>query len=403
MTSSGLAREAGHAFGEESPLLQSAGDDVPFRVEMRRVSDAAALLRCLDGLEANVSQSPLWLECWLSVFGRANGIEPFVILLRDTTAQIRLALPLVRREENGLKFLEAMDLGVSDYIAPLIRREGHEELPSAETLWRLIGKVLPEADVLRLERMAPVVAGMANPLFQHPRARLNRLAGWAAPECGNWEEFFAGLSPKQKDNSGKNRRRFLRQPGAAIHIVREPDEGLAMLDRLDAFQKGRIGDKGLDYCLDRSDIAAFYRMLTVRGIGSGQVLIAQMRAGEEIVAVNFAVLAGREALYLRVGNQFGEWGKMSPGVMVTELAIEEAFRRGIRVFDFGMGDYVYKRRLGAQAFPLRDLVLPLSLRGAPFALLWHARSWASRNPFVRRLTGRAVLSGGDSAVEGAAA
>lgn len=403
MKPSGIAREAGYASGADIPLVQAAVDDAPFFVESYRPTDAAGLHRLLAGLESGVCQSPLWLECWLSVFARSEDIETFVVLLRDRAGKVRLALPLVRHSENGLQFLEGMDRGVSDYNTPLIRRDGHADLPDAETLWRAMTKVLPEADVLRLERMAPRVAGLDNPLFGHPRGRENRLAGWAPPEIECWDSFFSALSAKQRENSGKNRRRFLRQPGATIRIVADPDEGLAALESLDAFQKGRIGEKGLDYCLDQPNIAAFYRALTLKGMPQGQVLIVEMRAGEELVAVNFAALAGNEALYLRVGNQFGEWGKMSPGVMVTELAIEEAVRRGVKTFDFGMGDYVYKRRLGAREYPLRDLVLPLSLRGAPYALLWHARTWASRNPIVRKLTGRAALPTGSATVEGAAA
>lgn len=400
MKASGAARETGDTSEAARPL---AAEFVSFSAETRQFSNADDLLQLTEGLESGVCQSPLWLSCWFSVFGQSANIETFAVLVRDGAGQVCLALPLVRRSENGLRFLEAMDCGVSDYNAPLIRREASPSLPEGDTLWRMIAEVLPDADVLRFERMAPYVAGMVNPLFGHSRGRLNRLAGWASSGIESWDGFFATLSPKQRDNSGKNRRRFLRQPGATIRIVSDPGDGLAALESLDAFQKERIGEKGLDYCLDRPDIAAFYRALTLRGMAGKQVIIVEMRAGEELVAANFAVMAGSEALYLRVGNQFGEWGKMSPGVMVTELAIEEAVRRGVTTFDFGMGDYVYKRRLGAREFPLRDLVMPLSLRGAPYALLWHARTWAARNPLVRKLTGRSALPADNIGIEGAAA
>ncbi len=403
MKATGAARETGDASEAARSLAATGAQGTSFSAEAHRFSGADDLLQLTEGLESGVCQSPLWLSCWLSVFGRSEDVETFVVLLRDGVGRVCLALPLIRRSENGLRFLEAMDHGVSDYNAPLIRRESSQALPEGDTLWRMIAEVLPAADVLRLERMAPHVAGMTNPLFGHSRGQLNRLAGWASSGIENWDGYFATLSPKQRDNSGKNRRRFLRQPGAAIRIVGDPDEGLAALESLDAFQKERIGEKGLDYCLDRPDIAAFYRALTLQGMAGQQVIIAEMRAGEELVAVNFAIMAGNEVIYLRVGNQFGEWGKMSPGVLVTELAIEEAIRRGATTFDFGMGDYVYKRRLGAREYPLRDLVLPLSLRGAPFALLWHARTWASRNPLVRKLTGRAARPAANAGTEGAAA
>jgi CelD/BcsL family acetyltransferase involved in cellulose biosynthesis len=362
----------------------------PMRAEARWFRSFSEVAPLLDGLEGSVFQSRLWLECWYSTFAAEAAIEPLLLLLRDHDGEVILACPLIRRRAGRLLVFEFPDLGVSDYAAPLLRRSALALLPSGAELWRMLAAALPTGDLVRFDRLAPLAAGMPNPLLGAPKIRESRIAGWKIPEIDNWESYFGSLSARQQDNLNKNRRRFLRHPGAEICIHKSPQAAQEALARLELLQQTRMSGKGLSYQLDTPRIAAFYRALVEQGTESGQTLMVELRAGDEMVAANFTVLAGMEAVYLRVGNQFGEWGKMSPGVMVTELAMQEAVRRGVTMFDFGMGDYVYKRRLGAVKMPLRDLIHPLSIRGVAYALAWHARQWAATSPFLRRLTGRSV-------------
>lgn len=372
--------------------------DAPLRAEAMPFRTFEAVAPLLEGLEGSTFQSPFWLANWFVVIGQDSSVDPLLVMIRDARGEVLLACPLVRRREGGVTVLEFPDLGVSDYAAPLLRRDSVARLPQGEALWALIAGALPPTDLLRFERLCPTVAGMANPLYDHPRARLNRLTGWVTPTVDSWEGFRSVLSGRQRENSAKNRRRFLRQPDAEIVIHNDPEAALAALARLDALQESRMREKGQAYQLNNPRIAAFYRRLVETGLAEGKTLIAELRAGGETIAANLTVLSGQEAVYLRVGSRYGEWSRMSPGVIVTEVAIEEALGRGARVFDFAMGDYVYKRRLGGAEMKLRDLVLPLSLRGAPSALLWHARQWASRNPLMRRLTGRRLAA--ENAAEG---
>jgi CelD/BcsL family acetyltransferase involved in cellulose biosynthesis len=404
MTDAAFARSdhamAGSASGDTGRTVATAQAS-GFFAEAIAFQHFRAVSPLLEGLEGGPFQSAFWLECWYSVFCDAPKITPLLLVLRNNAGEIVLACPLVRRREGGLAFVEFPDRGVSDYAAPLLRRSAIETLPSGDALLAVVEAALPDADILRFERLAPHVAGMPNPLYQVSRARKNRLSGWVSPSLTDWSGYFKRLSPRQQENSGKNLRRFLRHPGAAIEVHRDCRSAEAALDRLDALQHSRICAKGLDYRLNTPTMDAFYRALVAQGIERGQTLLVEFRVGDETVAANFTVIAGQVAIYLRVANQFGEWARMSPGVLVTEQAMQEAVQRGAVTFDFGMGDYVYKRRLGAVEVPLYDIVVPLSLRGAPFALLWHARQWASGNALLRRLTGRVLPSERRGAAEAA--
>jgi CelD/BcsL family acetyltransferase involved in cellulose biosynthesis len=387
-----MAHEAGITLDlPNAPPRQAAAADghglVPGIVWFR---DAAALGPLVAGLEGSPFQSRHWLAAWLDVFG-APAIEPFLLTLADPAGVVLLALPLVRRRERGLAVIEVPDLGVTDYAAPLLRRDRLADLPGPAILWRLLSRALPPADLLRLNRMPPVIAGMANPLHAHPAARRHRISGWRLALPAEYPAYLAALGKSHRENLGKLRRRFERVEGAEIAVIRDIPTACAALAELDRMQAARVREMGRDYHLDQPRIAAFYRRLVETGIETGETLMCRLGIPGETLAVNYAVRAGDQLVYLRLTNAFGEWIRHSLGTIVTDQAIREALAQGVTTFDFAMGDYEYKRRFGAVIAPLHDLVLPLSAKGLPAAAFWHLRDRIAKSGIIRRLTGRSVL------------
>ncbi len=367
---------------------QTAYADQDWRAEtvwFRHPRDVAAYL---EDLEGSVFQSQHWLSAWCEVFGQDPAVECFLLVLRNGDGVITLAAPLVRRQENGLSIIEFPDLGVTDYAAPLLRRATAGSLPVGDDFWGHIKAALPTADLLDFTRLCPEVRGMTNPFYLHPAARANRLSGWVRSLPETWEEYLGTLSGSMRDKLAKNGRKFARVPGTTMSCVTNVPRGLQVLSELERMQEMRVQEKGLEYTLNAPRTAAFYRRLVESGIPDGQTIIAELRAGDEIVAANFSVRNGDELIYLRTTNQFGDWSRMAPGLLAAEFLIREVQARGVRFFDFAMGDYDYKRRFGARQVVLKDLVLPLSLRGWPTAILRHTRHWAAQSPLLRKLTGR---------------
>jgi CelD/BcsL family acetyltransferase involved in cellulose biosynthesis len=54
--------------------------------------------------------------------------------------------------------------------------------------------------------------------------------------------------------------------------------------------------------------------------------------------------------------------------------------RGYRHFDFSIGNYEYKRRLGVQPRPLVDLLVARSPRGVPLFALEYLKHWVRSSP-----------------------
>ena len=361
----------------------------PFRAYGEIAGEVAALA-------CTPFQSRHWLSAWFGIFAADPAIEPFLVTLQDHQGAALLALPLIRRRVGPLLVLESPDLGVSDYAAPMLDPARNASLPDSVTLWRLLRAALPRADLLRLDRLCPMVGSLKNPLHAHPAARQNRFSGWLLELPDTEQAYQSGLGKSHRQSVIRHRRRFADLEGARASAPADLASAHSDLACLDRMQEIRIGDIGKHYHLNAPKVAAFYSRLVETGFHDQQTLLCRLSVGNEPLAVSFAVRNGDYLAYLRLANVFGEWTRFSLGTIVTDYTIRTAIARGVRFFDFAMGDYEYKTRFGARRLPLHNLVLPLSLKGLPAAAFWHVRERIATNALLRRLTGRPARPASDA-------
>lgn len=339
-----------------------------------------------------VFQSAHWLSTWFAALDCKHVLARYWVTFRDNAGEPIMGLPLVLRQERGLRMIEIPDCGVSDYQAPVFYRpESSHALRDSKAVWTAMRAVLPPADLLRFEGLQVNIDGVANPLVYHPLATPNRACGWQVTLPENWEDYIASLSARHREKLAKAKRRFLRQPGARIAVASNAAEARDWLEHLDHMQLQRLSDRGLETQIASTGISQFYRMLAETGISTGEVMMAGLFAENEVVAINFAVRSGNRATYLRVANIFGPWSPMTPGLLVTEHMMHHAHANGVRIFDFGLGEYDYKKRFGGMSFPLIDIDVPLAARGLPFAAASYLRRRLRGVEALRRLTGRKSL------------
>jgi CelD/BcsL family acetyltransferase involved in cellulose biosynthesis len=360
-----------------------------WKAECRAFRHYDEIATLVEGLEGSSFQSRHWLSAWLETFPAEGKIEPFLAFFRDETGEVVLALPLIRRRAHGLRLIECADCHVSDYDAPLLRRKAMADCPPAARLYPALIEALPPADLLRFTRLSPEAGDMVNPLHGHGWAVTDPVSGWVLDLAGSWQARRERVSDSQRVRLDKIRRKVERTEGFRFVVIEDVETAIAAIDALTAMQAARSRETGQGYHLDRPIYDAFYKRLARRGIPTGETLICGILSERDgWIALNFSVRSGEEIVYLRLGNRYGEWAKLSPGIALTEFTVEQAHQRGLRVFDFGMGNYDYKRRLGGRERKLQNLVLPLSPRGLPYSLYWHARARLRQVGWLRRLLGR---------------
>jgi CelD/BcsL family acetyltransferase involved in cellulose biosynthesis len=98
---------------------------------------------------------------------------------------------------------------------------------------------------------------------------------------------------------------------------------------------------------------------------------------------------------IRISNAGGKWSNCSPGRLIIERTMAALHRDGVRVFDFSVGNYAYKRRFGAKRVPLAELSAALSPRGWPYSLRYRTarklRNYPKLSAFLKQALGKQLL------------
>jgi len=380
---------AGAADGRYRILLDEAAPGVARRWNAR-MGDAAA----------TPFQTGRWIEAWYETLGRVVGDPLRLTVLDRRTGELAAMLPLVRRTEGRLRVITFADNGVSDNNAPVLGPASPADADQAQAFWDEIRKALPDADLVRFTKMPPEIEGRPNPLALLRSARRSVLSRNVVALGDGEEDQPLRLTSTHRKQLDRAWRRFTGYQNAEFRRITDPDEAGRVLATLEQQQQDRLQRGGASYLLDRPEFSAFYRQLTAEGVAEGRVIITALMRGDEVVAALLGVAYGTTYVTIRISSGSAPWiARCSPGRLIIVRTMQLLQREGYRTFDLSIGDYEYKRRLGASPQPLLDLTLALSPRGLPAVVVERAKYFVRRHPMLlaatRSIVKRAGSQGGD--------
>ena len=367
----------------------------------RREDEIAWRLADARNAVATAFQGEGWLRAWYATIGRAAGTPLLVTALDKRSGSLAVMLPLVARRSGRLNLIEFTDDGVSDSNAPILGAAAPTTAGDARAMWDEIRAALPDADLVRFTKMPREIEGRINPLTLLAAARRSSLSGNLVAIEGSWEDYLATLKGVLRKQLRKSWRLLAQHDGAVFRRIEDPDEALRVLAVLERQQGARLRAQGESYRLDEPAFSAFYRSITAEGVADGSVILTALMQREQIVAALLGLARGDAYVMVRISADAGQWANVSPGQLVIVKTMQSLHAEGFRVFDFSVGDYPYKRRLGARGEALFELTAALTSRGLPYLAYDRAKQVARRYPAIRALARRiarpkrAAASAGD--------
>jgi len=285
--------------------------------------------------------------------------------------------------------VEFADHGVSDSNAPVLGPAAPANAPQAQAMWAAARKAL-DADLVRFSKMPSAIEGQINPLTILPAARLASLTGHVLTIDGSWDEYLASLKGMLRKQMRKSWRLFNENDGATFRRIDDPDEAVAVLSELARQQGARLRAQRQPYRLDEPEFAAFYRDLVAEGVADGSVVLTALMQHDQIVAALLGLTRGSTYVMVRISAVNGRWASCSPGKLIIVQTMRMLHAEGFRVFDFSVGDYPYKRRLGARSQPLYELTEALTPRGLPLLAYDRTKNFVRQHPALHSLARRIV-------------
>ena len=372
---------------DERASPQASAVDHPDDMTVGVTSDIGAAGEIYQELGADcilsAFQSRLWIECWQARLASPRGAQALFCHLRGRDGRILLLLPLCLRIEGRLRIIEGADLGVSDYLAPVMAARFRPTIAEWRALWPRIAAALPPHDVLRLTKIPLEVGDRPNPLAWIPGAYKLELQAHGVPVSAPWEECAKRVFSRNRREKLKKGLRSLSRLGAVrFRAIDDTEEMISRFEQLVAQRLRRFAALQRNDPLRDPHILDFYRAVIARGAASGFARITLMEVDDRPVAMKFG-LCHAGAFHVLIPTFFeGSWEKQGPGMLLAARSMQWAAEAGLRYYDFTIGNEGYKGRLGATA---RDLVEVVSLgtwRGLPTVTAAHLKAWIKRQPLL---------------------
>ncbi len=309
--------------------------------------------------DATAFQHPLWLDAFGCELAPARGARLGALVGRQD-GRLRLVAPLILRRRRGLRLLEAADLGVGDYAAPVLDPDWSPAPEDGQGgLAARAARLLPAHDILRIRPVRPEHVGPWRLLFDAGAEPLGFGAHAAALPSSHdaWRE--GALSPAFRRTIERKAKRFARMDGARLRLVSSPDEIADAIALIAELRAGRFaGDM-----IAQDAVRRFYQAAAVAGAASGFARTHLLEAEGRPLAALFGLAHRGRHNYLLLGCDYERDGRLSPGYVAYDALIRDFIAEGGTCFDFTIGDEPFKAHFGTEATPMYGLVRAATLRG----------------------------------------
>ena len=319
-----------------------------------------------------------WLSTWHRHVGTLNGVTPAVVIARRG-GDVAMLMPLAVHKGFARR-LTFLGQDLCDYNAPLLAPDFSDGLgrDGFAALWRDVRALLQAApalrhDIIALAKMPETVGAQPNPLLRLD-VRLNPAGAYETALGADWEKFYSARRSSATRRGDRNKVRRLGTIGEVKFV--NPDTSAELALTFDALvrQKGKsFARMGVPNIFERPGYAAFFQELATAPRMRSLVHLSRLDVGPTWAATNLG-LTFRDCYYhILASYHDGEVSRFGPGAAHLRELLRFAIARGLKRFDFTIGDEPYKREWCDTEQHLHDYAAAVTLRGWPSAAV--SLSW----------------------------
>lgn len=309
--------------------------------------------------DATAFQSPSWLSSFYGVMVPAQSAQSCIITFRQE-GKLEGLVALIKRRKFGVMLLEATDLGVSDYAAPVLTPQLIKQLGESGEIQNAFRKALGEYDVLRI-RPSRQQHCDAWQLLTGSSPQILNFSAHSIDLQSPFEDWRTqNLDPKMASMAARKSRRWRKQHAVSMERLEDAASIMRAVENLSQLRKGRFeGDQ-----IQQQQISKFYAQAAVSGAKLNEAETWVLSSDGHIACILFGLTHNGRFLYLLIGADYETHGRHSPGLQMYEGVIEDWMKRGGINFDFTIGDEPFKQQYGTQAEPMSLFLKAGSFKGS---------------------------------------
>jgi CelD/BcsL family acetyltransferase involved in cellulose biosynthesis len=350
-------------------------------------------LELLAQNEISPYQSFDFLNTWSDTIGKAQGVTPMVVNLRDAKGKALAMLPLAIHQKGPLRVATFLGGRESNINFGLFRRGLEPSDLVLRPLLEAAAKSLPNPpDLYDLRNQPLEFDGVVNPLLP----ALSR-PGASAAYGARLPSEPATLEARLSRDTRKKLRRKAAWLGELGNVQFEHRVSGARAEEIvDALitQKGKIlNAANIPSRMHEPAFREFLMRLSSHQATKGFELHAISVSGK--IAATYAGLADgrRFSAMLNSYDMTSEIARCSPGDLLLHSLLGNLVSRGYSFFDLGIGEARYKNAVCDEKIELYDTIIPVSWKGAvaapAFSMALGIKRRIKRDPRLWRLFARA--------------
>lgn len=295
-------------------------------------------------------QSIGWAEAWFRVFG--GDAQPLLLAIRDDAGALigvapfalqQTALGRTVRLMGGDDVTDYLDIIAAEPDVPRVWRAVVNHLLSIRERWDAI-------DLHCLPHWSPSQATVEGLLAETLYVRtVQEEVCPIVPLGGSFDAYLRALPKKERHEVKRKARNFERDaPTGSLRLLTDRDGALAALP--DFFRLHRLSAPDKERFLT-PDVEAFFRAMTGAMADAGWLRLSFLDVDDRPVAAMFTFAADGRLLVYNSGFD-PAFARISVGMVLTGMVIEDAANCGLTLCDFLRGNEVYKYRFGASDTPI---------------------------------------------------
>jgi CelD/BcsL family acetyltransferase involved in cellulose biosynthesis len=321
-------------------------------------------------------QSREFLDIWLDTIGKASGVEPYFVVVRDADGRPVLYLPLIIETKFNVRLLRFMDCGVADYNAPIVAADRSLSRQDFHDVWAKVLALLPGFDVIDLKKIAGDVAGVVNPLAYLDRTPFGD-SGHAIVLTRLREQTDTRRAVVRLRRKLQTYAKGLSRIGEPRFIV-NPDaaEAAPVAERLLELKRQKYQRTSTPDFLTAPGVERFYReMMSPGRLGTISHLSALM-IGDTVASAHLGFI-GRGRFYYIFPAYDTEFGRHRVGHLLMEHLIDQSVAQDFETFDLGIGDASYKNKWATHHLAVHNHERAVTAAGRVYLQMRRVRRFVS--------------------------
>lgn len=361
---------------EIAPAAPAAKDDP--RIALASTAASGIWIEIHDGLQSvealwrsfeenadcTVFQRFDYLKAWQRHVGRLHGTRPLIAVIRGHGEEVLCLLPLAV-ERKKLRWLGQDN---SDYCAPLLAKDFGQRIGGGTfaLLWDELCEALEREPDLRFDRidlrkMPEFAGGQRNPMLtlgilpNPSNAHLMKM--W-----GEWDAFYAEKRSSATRRRDRTKLKRLGEFGEVKMVTPETEvEIRKTFDELVEQKSAALARMGVHNLFADPGVQDFYRELAINA--RAFVHVSKLQIGDCQASSNLGFEHRGRYYYVFASYDAGETSRFGPGAAHLRELMQYAMARGLKEFDFTIGDERYKSEWADTELGLFDYVAAKSWRG----------------------------------------